>query len=113
MIACGAGQSNTSIARRIGVTGMTVEKWGKRNRGFEIKRLHDELRPDRLRTYEDDKVAEVINRTLQRKPSDGSTHWSARSLAAETGISKGTVHRWLRTFTLQPDRQKNHRSAEA
>ena len=105
VLASGAGESNTAIAKRMGLTGMTVGKWRKRYREFGIAGLHDELRPGRPRTYEDDKVAEVINRALQTKPSDGSTHWSARSLAAETGISKSTVHRWLKIFALQPHRQ--------
>ena len=52
-------------------------------------------------------------RALQTRPADGSTHWSARSLAAATGISKTTVHRWLQTFSVQPYRQKHYRSAEA
>lgn len=52
-------------------------------------------------------MAEVINRALQTKPTDGSTQWSARSLAAATGISKTTVHRWLQTFSVQPHRQKH------
>ena len=60
----------------------------------------------------DDKV-KVINLALQSKPEDGSTQWSARSLAAATGISKTTVHRWLQTFSVQPHRQKSHRCAEA
>jgi putative transposase len=34
-------------------------------------------------------------------------------LAAATGISKTTVHRWLQTFSIQPHRQKHHRFAEA
>jgi hypothetical protein len=84
---------------RMGVTGMTAGRcW--RYREFGIQGLHDELRPGRPRTYADDKVAEVINRALQTKPSDGSIQWSARSLAAETGISKSTVHHWLKTFCL-------------
>jgi putative transposase len=73
----------------------------------------EELWPGRPRSYEDDQVAEVINRALQSKPTDASTHWSARSLAAATGISKSTVHRWRQTFSDQPDWQKHHRSAEA
>ena len=52
-------------------------------------------------------MAEVINRALQTKPTDGSTQWSARSLAATTGISKTTFHRWLQTFSVQPHRQKH------
>jgi len=52
-------------------------------------------------------VAELINRALHTKPTDGSTQWSARSLAAATGISKTTVHRWLQTLSVQPHRQKH------
>jgi hypothetical protein len=51
-------------------------------------------------------VAEVINRALQTKPNDGSTRWSARSLAAVKEISKTSVHRWLWAFSAQPYRQK-------
>jgi putative transposase len=107
VLACGAGEANTAIAKRMGLTGMTVGKWRKRYLELGLEGLHDELRPGRPRTYEDDKVAEVINRALQTRPPDGSTHWSARTLAAATGISKTTVHRWLQTFSVQPHRQKH------
>ena len=65
VLACGSGETNTAIAKRMGVTGMTVGKWRKRYREFGILGLHDELPPGRPRTDEDDKVAEVINRALQ------------------------------------------------
>lgn len=96
----------------MGLAGMLVGKWRKRYREFCIEGLHDELRPGRPRTYEDDKVAEVVNRALKMKPSDGSTHWSVPSLAAETGISKRTVHRWLKTFALQPIGRRTSRSRQ-
>ena len=88
VLACGAGETNTAISKRMGLTGMTVGKWRKRYRDLGLEGLHDELRPGRPRTDEDDKVAEVINRALQSKPTDGSTQWTARSLAAATGISQ-------------------------
>jgi putative transposase len=106
VLACAAGDTNTAVAKRFAVRGSTVGKWRQRYLDQGIEGLHDELRPGRPRTYEDDQVAEVINRALQTKPADGSTHWSARSLAAATGISKTTVHRWLQTFSVQPHRQK-------
>ena len=107
VLACAAGDSNTAVAKRFGVRGATVGKWRHRYLEHGIEGLHDELRPGRPRTYEDDTVAEVINRALQTRPPDGSTQWSARSLAAATGISKTTVHRWLQTFSVQPHRQKH------
>jgi putative transposase len=90
VLACWAGETNTAIAKRMGLTGLTVGKWRKRYRELGLEGLHDELRPGRPRTYADDKVAEVINRSLQTKP---------------------TVHRWLQTFSVQPHRQKTYRSA--
>ena len=80
MLACGAGETTTAIAKRMGLTGLTVGKWRKRYRDLGLEGLHDELRPGRPRTYEDDKVAEVINRALQSKPTDGSTQWTARRM---------------------------------
>jgi hypothetical protein len=62
----------------MGVTGMTVGIWRKRYREFGIEVLHDELRPGRPLTYDDVKVAAVINRALHTfaKPSP-----EARSIA--------------------------------
>ena len=88
VLACGAGETNTAIAKRMGLSGMTVGKWRKRYRELGLEGLHDELRPGRPRTYEDDKVAEVINRALQTKPTDGSTQWSARSSLLPPGSPK-------------------------
>ena len=103
---CAAGDTNTAVAKGFAVRSSTVGKLRQRYLHLGIKGLHDELRRGRPRTYEDDKVAEVINRALQTKPTDGSTQWNARCLAAATGISKTTVHRWLQTFSLRPHRQK-------
>jgi hypothetical protein len=42
----------------------------------------------------------LINTTLHTKPADGSTHWSVRAVADETGISKASVHRYFKMFGL-------------
>jgi putative transposase len=113
VLACSAGETNTAIDKGMGMTGMTVGKWHNRYRELGLVGLHDELLLGRPRTYEDDKVAEVINRALQTRPDDGSTHWSARSLALATGITKSTVRPWLEIFSLQPHRQNSHRFSKA
>lgn len=83
VLAFASGDTNTAVANRFGVRGSTVGKWRQRYLDLGIGWLHDELRTGRPRTDEDDKVADVINRTLQTQPAYGSTHWSARSLAAD------------------------------
>ncbi|GAB7548401.1 hypothetical protein CS8_080950 [Cupriavidus sp. 8B] len=52
------------------------------------------MRPGKPRTIDDERVAELIKTTLHTKPADGSTHWTARAVAAETSISSTSVHRY-------------------
>ena len=65
VVACAAGETNTAVAKRFGVRSSTVGKWRQSYLELGIEGLHDELRPGRPRTHEDDAVAEVINRALQ------------------------------------------------
>ena len=65
VIACGAGETNTAIAKRMGLTGMTVGKWRKHYLDLGMDGLDHEYGSGRPRTYADDQVAEVINRALQ------------------------------------------------
>jgi putative transposase len=68
--------------------------------------LYDEPRSGATRSISDEQVAELIAQTLQTKPSKG-THWSCRSMAEATGLSKSTVQRIWSTFGIQPHRQKH------
>jgi putative transposase len=106
VLACAAGTPGSEVARRFGVTNATVGKWRRRYRELGIQGLHDELRPGRPRAHEDERVAEVINTALQTKPPGGS-HWSVRSMAGHTGVSKSTVQRWFDLFGVQPHRQRH------
>ena len=47
VLACGAGETNIAISKRMGLTGMTLGKWRKRHRDLGLQGLHDELRPGR------------------------------------------------------------------
>ena len=102
VLACAAGEANSAVARRFELTNATVGKWRSRFVELRIKGLYDEIRPGRPRTIEDEQVASLIRRTLQKKPKDGSTHWSVRRAAKESGISKSSVHRYLQLFSVKP-----------
>ena len=106
VLACAQGIAGSTVARRLGLSKATVGKWRKRYREAGIAGLHDELRPGRPRTHDDDRVAEVINTALRTKPPD-ATHWSVRSMAEQTGVSKSTVQRWFHLFGVQPHRQRH------
>ena len=100
------GLNNTAIAKQLSITRATVGTWRERYRQQGLIGLYDELRPGKPRSIADEEIAELLRRTLETKPV-GGTHWSCRSLATETGISKSTVQRVWSAFGLQPHRQKH------
>jgi len=106
VLACADGEANSSIAKRLKLTNYTVGKWRRRYRELGIEGLHEELRAGRPRSLEDERVAEVINKALKSRPP-GRTHWSVRSMAEHTGVSKSTVQRWFTLFGVQPHRQRH------
>src|SRR4029079_2110423 len=89
----------------LGLHEHTVGKWRRRFLKDRCDGLLDEARPGRPRTIDDDQVAAVIERTLRATPGD-ATHWSIRSMAAETGFSHATIRRMWVAFGLQPHRSQ-------
>jgi transposase len=102
----GEGESNREVARRCGVSAPAVSHWRRRYQERGLAGLHDELRPGRPRTHDDEKVAELIALVMERKP-DHASHWSVRAAAAASGIAKSTVGRYFALFGLQPHRSKS------
>jgi len=94
------------IAQRLGLSRPTVQKWRDRFVGQGLMGLYEELRPGAPRKFDDEQIALLVRQTLDSKP-EGSTPWSCRSLARDTGISKSTVQRILAAFRIQPHRQKH------
>jgi transposase len=99
------GLKNTEIAQRLGVSRNMAATWRARFAAQRLDGLLDEPRPGRPRTISDDKVEEVIVKTLETTPTD-ATHWSTRSMAREVGLTQSAVHRIWRAFGLQPHRQQ-------
>jgi putative transposase len=100
------GLSNTAIAQQLRLSDHTVGKWRRRFLHQGLTGLYDEPKPGGPRSINDEKVAALIRKTLKTKPQD-ATHWTVRALAAESRLSKSTVHRIWRAFSLQPHRQKH------
>jgi transposase len=106
VLAAADGRSNTEIAARLRITRPTVTKWRNRFVAHRLDGLTDEPRPGRPRTISDDKVEEVIVKTLETTPRH-ATHWSTRSMATEVGLTQNAVLRIWHAFGLQPHRQDN------
>jgi len=97
------GLTYAQIGRKIDMREQTVLKWRKRFLADRIAGLRDKPRPGAKRTITDEKIAEVMRMTLQEKPPD-ATHWSLRSMADASGISRSSVNKIWRAFNVQPHR---------
>ncbi|MFQ5792603.1 MAG: IS630 family transposase [Acidobacteriota bacterium] len=100
------GESNVTIADTLQLSRQTVGLWRARYLEHGIQGLYEELRPGGPRSISDEEVASLIRKTLKTKPRRG-THWTCRSIAQETKLSKSTVHRVWNAFGIQPHRQKH------
>jgi transposase len=105
VLSCERGFSNDQVAERLGLSPVTVGKWRRRFLSMRLQGLSDAPRSGPPRKITDDRVDEVVTRTLTSRPK-GATHWSTRELAAETGLSHASIHRIWQAFGLQPHRSE-------
>lgn len=101
ILACANGESCTAIAQRLGIGVHTVSRWRVRFGKWRLDGLNDQHRSGRPRSISDEQVQEVVNRTLQTKPEDGS-HWSTRQMSRASGLSSASVQRIWQAFGLKP-----------
>ncbi len=100
------GMSNSEIAQKLKLSRPTVGLWRERFLAQGLMGLYNELQPGAPRSIKDEQIQSLMHRTLQSKPEDG-THWSCRSMASVTNLSKSTVQRLWSAFGVQPHRQKH------
>ena len=105
VLACAAGHDNKTVARRLRLSPATVGKWRARFVRDRVEGLLDEPRPGAPRTVTDAQVEQVVITTLETTPP-GATHWSTRSLAKATSLSRMTISRIWHAFGLRPHRSE-------
>jgi transposase len=96
------GESIRDLAERLGVSQPTICHWRRRYRAQGMAGLKTQPRSGRRRRITLAKERSVVAATM-RSPK-AATHWSARRLAKEVGLSAATVHRIWQKYGLQPHR---------
>lgn len=96
------GEGVRPLARRLDVMPVTVSRWRSRYRKDGIGGLRTRPRSGRPRRISDAKEQAVVTKTLSQPKAQ--THWSARRLAREVGLSHASVHRIWQKYDLQPHR---------
>src|SRR6516225_5539334 len=98
----GEGSSLRSIAQQLRLTERTVCLWRRRYQQEGVGGLRSRRRSGRPRRITRAKEFAVVTATSRLPPA--ATHWSARRLAKQMGVSFMTVHRIWRKYGLQPHR---------
>jgi len=106
-----AGSGVREVSRQLDCSVNTVRLWRDR---FEAERLsglyarHEGRQPDQ---GSERLEARIIDWTLHRKPADGSTQWSTRSLAKQLGTTHMRVARVWTKAGLQPHRMRRYKAS--
>ena len=99
------GLTNVAIAKALSIDKQTAGKWRNRFSAFRLDGLADEPRSGAPRSIADEKIAEIVTRTLETKPAK-ATHWSTRSMAKAVGHAPSTIGKIWRAFSLRPHRSE-------
>ena len=99
------GLTNVAIARALSIDKQTVGKWRNRFSVHRLDGLADEPRPGAPRSIADAKIAEIVTKTLETRPTK-ATHWSTRSMAKAVGHAPSTIGKIWRAFALRPHRSE-------
>jgi transposase len=105
------GASFSAIKRHLLTTAPTISRWKGRFLAAGI---------DGSDSFDPRQTAAVLTAALRarilsatrKKPSDGSTHWSCRKLAAALGTSKDDVHRAWKESGLKPHRLERYMASD-
>jgi len=100
------GLSDRETARQLRVSHPTVGRWRQRFRAARLAGLRDAPRPGRPRIHDEERIARLIAKALNAKPTAGA-RWSVRTLSRAARVSKSTVWRYLRRYEAQPYRDKS------
>jgi len=101
------GESFTTIQVALDCDRSYISRWKERFHKDRLTGLYSRHRGRAAGKAAMKLEAKILART-QRKPTDGSTHWSTRKLAREIGTDHMRVARVWRRARLQPHRLENY-----
>ena len=83
--------SDREAARRLSVAQPTVSLWRRRFRAGRLNGLHDELKPGRPRSHDEERLAQLLHTALKQKPA-ANTHLSRARSCANHNTFSSTVN---------------------
>lgn len=100
VLLCAEGKNNQEIGEELGIHHTTVSQWRNRFNKSGVAGLQDKARSGRPRVVDENTEKAIVEATLV--PPKARTHWSARYMAGQKGVSASTVRRIWKRHDLKP-----------
>lgn len=102
ILAAAICKTSREIAGELNTSQPTVGLWRKRFLQQRVPGLEkDAPRPGRHKRIGEKQIKIILDKTMNSTPPN-ATHWSIRSMAAETGLSRSTIQRVWTQHNLKP-----------
>ena len=101
----GAGHTWATIRDKLDCTDSFIARWRKRFAGERLAGLFSRHAGQLPTTLTPALEARILEWSVKRRPTDGSTHWSTRKLGAQLKVSHMMVARVWRKHALKPHRR--------
>ena len=105
------GSSYTQVQEKVNCTAPFISKWKRRFLEERLAGLYSRHEGRPVQALTPRMEARILSWT-QKKPTDGSTHWSTRRLAKKLGIHHMMVARTWKKHGLQPHRIERYKASD-
>lgn len=106
------GTTYREIAEKVGCSEPFISKWKKRYLEQRLAGLYSRHEGRQAQVLTPKMEARILEAT-QKKPGDGSTHWSTRRLAKQLGVHHMMIHRVWSKHGIQPHRFERYMASKA
>ena len=107
-----SGETWAKIRDKLDCNDAFIDRWSKRFQAERLAGLFSRHAGQVASTLTPQLEARILDWTVKRKPTDGSTHWSTRKLAERLGISHMMVARVWRKHALKPQRLDRYMASD-
>jgi transposase len=107
-----AGETWAAIREKLDCNDAFIDRWSKRYQAERLAGLFSRHAGQEASRLTPQLEARILEWTVKRKPTDGSTHWSTRKLAEQLGISHMMVARVWRKHALRPQRLDRYMASD-
>jgi len=107
-----AGETWAEIRNRLACNDDFIDRWSKRFGAERLAGLFSRHAGQSARVLTPQLEARILEWTVKRKPTDGSTHWSTRKLGEQLSVSHMMIARVWRKHSLKPHRLDRYMASD-